>query len=162
MNPPDAKREQRFSAEGGRKPRWKGGSAVKDDRHGGAPGLHKRGFASAEDRGGGRAGRRRESLTARGMLPSFFRTRGREGAVAVRQDRKEIAGHVAIRATECFRAAFRYVRSRVRGATSRAWFSALMIFSSSPINKPVSLEAPSVSSINSNRSSCDGLSGRVS
>ena len=50
--PPYAKREQRFSAEGGRKPKVKGGSGVKDERYGGAPGLHKRGFASAEDRGG--------------------------------------------------------------------------------------------------------------
>lgn len=46
-----------FGGRGAKAQKMQGGSAVKDDRRGGAPGLHKRGFASAEDRGGGRAGR---------------------------------------------------------------------------------------------------------
>ena len=49
-----------FGGRGAKAQICKGGvqwSAVKDDRRGGAPGLHKRGFASAEDRGGGREGR---------------------------------------------------------------------------------------------------------
>ena len=64
-----------------------GGSAVKDDRSGGAPGLHKRGFASAEDRGGGRRGRAAPILDGTGDSPPVFvfHTRGREGAIAVRR-----------------------------------------------------------------------------
>src|SRR5262249_46074189 len=62
-----------------------GGSAVKDDRRGGAPGLHKRGFASAEDRGGGRRGRVAPILDGTGDSPPAFRTSGREGAIAVRR-----------------------------------------------------------------------------
>lgn len=46
-----AKREQRLLAEGGRKPKCERGEPVKDDRSGGAPGLHKRGLGSAEDWG---------------------------------------------------------------------------------------------------------------
>src|SRR5262245_37082655 len=59
-----------------------GGSAVKDDRSGGAPGLHKRGLGSAEDRGGGRGGRPARSLTARGIHPLLFCVRGLEGRQA--------------------------------------------------------------------------------
>src|SRR5690606_12205570 len=54
---------------GQRRRRPKGrGNAVKDDRTGGAPGLHKR-RRSAEDWGGGRSGRMARSLTAWGILP---------------------------------------------------------------------------------------------
>ena len=69
---PYAKRAKRFSAEGGRKSKRKGGSAVKDDRRGGAPGLHKRGSGSAEDWGGSRRGRMARSLTARGIHPLYL------------------------------------------------------------------------------------------
>jgi len=69
MNPTYAKREQRFSAEGGRKPKWSGGSEVKDGRRGGSPCLHKRGFLGARKIGGNHAARRRESFTSRGTHP---------------------------------------------------------------------------------------------
>jgi hypothetical protein len=48
----------------------KGGRAVKDDRSGGAPDLHKRDFVSAEGWGVSRFDRRRASLTARGFTPN--------------------------------------------------------------------------------------------
>jgi hypothetical protein len=61
------------------------GKAERERSHGrwwgGFPWLHKRGFGSAEAREGPRQCRR-ESFTPRGMYPGF-RTRGREGAIAV-------------------------------------------------------------------------------
>lgn len=76
---PYAKREQRFSAEGERKPKCERGSAVKDDRRGGAPGLHKRGFGSAEDRGGGRKGSVAPILDGAGIHPWLSHERARGG-----------------------------------------------------------------------------------
>jgi hypothetical protein len=61
--------QKHFLAEGGRKPNCVWGESVKDDRSGGAPGLHKRGFGSAEDRGGGRVGRVAPILDGRGIRP---------------------------------------------------------------------------------------------
>src|SRR5665213_2380067 len=55
----------------GRRPKTGGQKPVKDDRRGGAPGLHKRG-TSAEDWGGSRRGRAARSLTgARGDSHPF-------------------------------------------------------------------------------------------
>src|SRR5579871_3041138 len=58
----------------GRRPKT-GGSAVKADRCGGAPGLHKRG-TSAEDWGGGRTGRAALSLDGTGGFPPYSSQRG--------------------------------------------------------------------------------------
>ena len=79
-----AKTRIAFFGERGAQAQMLRGSAVKDDRRGGAPGLHKRG-TSAEDRGGSRAGRVAPILDGTGDSPPAFRTRGREGGVAVRR-----------------------------------------------------------------------------
>jgi hypothetical protein len=76
---PYAKRDKRFLAEGGRTPEMKGGSAVKDDRRGGVPGLHKRGFGSAEDWGGCRRGRVAPILDGTGDSPPVFTRAGERG-----------------------------------------------------------------------------------
>lgn len=76
---PYAKTQIAIFGERGAQAQMLRGSAVKDDRRGGAPGLHKRG-TSAEDRGGSRAGRVVPILDGTGdSPPSFLRERARGG-----------------------------------------------------------------------------------
>lgn len=79
VNPPYAKREQRFSAEGGESPNLQVGGA--ESRTGGGEGLP--GCTSealgARKLGRGRAERRRASFTPRGMLPRFSAREGERG-----------------------------------------------------------------------------------
>src|SRR5580704_15776373 len=72
----------------GRRPKTGGKKPVKDDRRGGAPGLHKRG-TSAEDWGGSRTGRAARSLTgARGAYhPLTFQNAAAPSGVRFKADR---------------------------------------------------------------------------
>ena len=74
-------RETRTAFFGGRgaKAQMVRGKSVKDDRRGGAPGLHKRGTGSAEDRGGGRKGRVAPILDGLGIHPRISHERERGG-----------------------------------------------------------------------------------